>query len=703
MKWDLFSRLKVSQRILLLLLLGIGMSVAQWGITSYATDKKQVYDQGKKRLMNFENQINKALGAEERFFNNHSEDAVQKVHQHIKAAKSEIQSMQNTIFREQDLQELESVLQLYRKNFDNVSNTIDKVDKKNSQLKQVNTELINIVEESSKSITSYIGKRMSQSENILSVIRELDENFQKLLLQVNLLLNSIQDKLFLKNDVESFQNIMQSRFEKLQNLKQTLNGATIISDRSQYEDYAFSGNIGDIKNTVPTVKEYCKNILKLWKEKMELQKMLKQARNDLIDQKDELSEFANTRSETVLARLNQFKAFSLLILGILFVGISYLIIRSIMKPLSRLVSYSSQVSQGDLDKRPEGTFGAEFGELSKAMQQMVGDLKVKMEEAEKKSKQAESEEARAKEAMQEAEEARQKAERAKEEGMQEAADQLQDIVSRISTSSEELSSQIEETSQGAEEQKTRSSEAASSIEQINSSILEIAKNANSAAESSENTESRAKEGVEVVDQTSQVMNQVHEQTGELEQNMKELQKQAEGIGEIMNVITDIADQTNLLALNAAIEAARAGESGKGFAVVADEVRKLAEKTMNATKDVEKYIDNIQKSTKTNVKSTSEVTQAIQKGDELANNSKEVLQNILSHAQEAANQVRQIATASEQQSTAAEQINRSTTDVNRIATETADSMRQSSEAVSALARLSQDLDTVIQDMKQSGQE
>ena len=60
---------------------------------------------------------------------------------------------------------------------------------------------------------------------------------------------------------------------------------------------------------------------------------------------------------------------------------------------------------------------------------------------------------------------------------------------------------------------------------------------------------------------------------------------AEGIGRIMNVISDIADQTNLLALNAAIEAARAGDAGRGFAVVADEVRKLAEKTMTATKEV----------------------------------------------------------------------------------------------------------------------
>jgi len=89
-----------------------------------------------------------------------------------------------------------------------------------------------------------------------------------------------------------------------------------------------------------------------------------------------------------------------------------------------------------------------------------------------------------------------------------------------------------------------------------------------------------------------------------------LQRTSGEIGEVMNVIKQIASQTNLLALNASIEAARAGEAGLGFAVVADEVKKLADQTAGATGDIRQQVDASQTATKDVVAAIEKIWQTV---------------------------------------------------------------------------------------------
>ncbi|HEU6436322.1 MAG TPA: methyl-accepting chemotaxis protein [Nitratidesulfovibrio sp.] len=384
------------------------------------------------------------------------------------------------------------------------------------------------------------------------------------------------------------------------------------------------------------------------------------------------------------------------------IGVSlFALDRIAVRPLKRLEGYASNVAGGNLDDTLDLAQRNEIGKLADSLRTMVTSLKGKISEADAKTRMANEESARAAKAGREAEEARAAAERARAEGMLQAAAKLESVVEIVTSASEELSAQVEQSSKGAESQSARVGETATAMEEMNATVLEVARNASQAAESAENAKGKAEDGASIVTNVVRSIAEAQTQAMSLKEDMQSLGSQAEGIGQVMNVITDIADQTNLLALNAAIEAARAGDAGRGFAVVADEVRKLAEKTMNATREVGDAIRNIQHGTRRNIDNVEQAVQLIDTATGLANKSGDALQSIVQLVEVTSEQVRSIATAAEQQSATSEEINHSIEDISRISAETSDAMRQSSSAVTELARQSQAMKSVIDAMKREG--
>ena len=370
----------------------------------------------------------------------------------------------------------------------------------------------------------------------------------------------------------------------------------------------------------------------------------------------------------------------------------------IVSPLFRIRNYAQAVAAGDLSVVPEGKFSAELRIVKDAIATMVEHLKEKMTEAAKKKDEAEVASGKAEKAMVEAKEQESKAS-ALLTKMQRVAAEASKIAEQVTSAADQLSAQADQVSNGAEVQRERTAQTATAMEEMNATVLEVAKNSASSASSAQQAKDQASEGATIVKDAIQAISEVHELTATLKQSMDQLGAQTTDIGQIMNVIEDIADQTNLLALNAAIEAARAGEAGRGFAVVADEVRKLAEKTMDATKQVGTAIQTIQDGAASNIKSVDTAATAVERATNLANKSGDSLGQIVDFAEETSGQVQSIATAAEEQSAASEEINHAVDDINMIASETVEGMNQSAQAITELARLSNELRALIDEMNE----
>ena len=422
--------------------------------------------------------------------------------------------------------------------------------------------------------------------------------------------------------------------------------------------------------------------------------------NRLVNSKEEQGHILAEKNNDLASFSTKMIFLAIAIGFIISVGLGILLTRAVMQQLGEDPGYLAEVA----GKIADGDLNVAFrqqrrqGGVYHVLQNMVATMKDKIAEAEQKSQEAAQQAQQAELATQEAHAAKAQAERARAEGMLQAAHQLEGVVEVVSTVTEQLSALIVQSSRGAEEQSHRVSITSSAMEEMNATVGEVAENAAKASETSDSARTMAQQGAQMVSNVVNDITAVQRQSIEVKTDMAALGKQADGIGQIMSVISDIADQTNLLALNAAIEAARAGDAGRGFAVVADEVRKLAEKTMSATQEVGGVIRGIQEGTRKSIDGVERSVSIIEGATQRATTSGESLAQIVTLVEQASDQVRSIATASEQQSASSEEISRAVEQVATISAETAQAMSRASEAMSEMTQQAQILRQLIREMK-----
>ncbi|HEX5459812.1 MAG TPA: methyl-accepting chemotaxis protein [Steroidobacteraceae bacterium] len=219
------------------------------------------------------------------------------------------------------------------------------------------------------------------------------------------------------------------------------------------------------------------------------------------------------------------------------------------------------------------------------------------------------------------------------------------------------------------------------------SVAEVSGNAERAADVARHSVEVAHKGGDAVRRTIDGMNTIRETIQETSKRIKRLGESSQEIGNIVELINDIAEQTNILALNASIQASMAGEAGRGFAVVADEVQRLAERAANATKQIEVLVRTIQTDTNEAVVSMERSTTDVVGGALLAENAGAALEEIEQVSNQIASLVQNISASSRQQTSGAQNIARNMQVLKEISVQTADSTNATSTAIAKLAELS----------------
>ena len=267
---------------------------------------------------------------------------------------------------------------------------------------------------------------------------------------------------------------------------------------------------------------------------------------------------------------------------------------------------------------------------------------------------------------------------------------INDTSTKVSGSAQESRATAMHLAEASEHQAERITSATRAIEKMAKAIDQMSADAGESADVAKHSVDVASKGADTVRRTILGMDTIREQIQDTSKRIKRLGESSQEIGDIVEIIEDIADQTNILALNAAMQAAMAGEAGRGFAVVADEVQRLAERSGNATKQIEALVKTIQADTNEAVTSMETTTTEVVSGAQLAEDAGQALMEIENVSNRFAEITEQIAESAQAQSAEAAAIDDTMNVIQEITGQTLEGANQTAVSIGNLTELSDEL-------------
>ena len=270
-----------------------------------------------------------------------------------------------------------------------------------------------------------------------------------------------------------------------------------------------------------------------------------------------------------------------------------------------------------------------------------------------------------------------------------------DQVTQATQDAQAISHRLFEASQ---RQSREIQQASASVLQMAQSIEEVSASAVQSARVAQQSLAAAEKGGQAVQNQISGMHEIRSQIQDTSKRIKRLGESSLEIGEIVELISDITEQTNVLALNAAIQAASAGEAGRGFTVVAEEVQRLAERSGEATKQIEAIVKTIQSDTQDAVAAMEKSTVGVVEGTKLSDAAGQALEEIRRVSGELAALIGGISQQTQKQSDSVSDVTRGMQGILRITEETTEGTKQTNVSIAQLTRLAAELRSSVAGFK-----